>query len=287
MKKRLLLMLLIMLLIVFPFLCGVLLTSFSPYQEGNTVTKYLITYLVLISIVSIILFYITFYFKKSFVQPIKPALILFFIGFIILGIVGLKSAPDLTIAMLKHPEREHFRYILLIIGALLYGLFSFDVLRNNFLNINGKLKWGITAIVLITFFEMIMEFRHHYFYAENLQKWINSGNNSHDFSDYYDNWIICTLGAIGRLLIYILIIWISIRLYRLKRTIIWNPILTTFLAVFGVISSIVMIFFFAFDIAAPPQFGFLMIFFIPGIPFLLLYWLGVGLLTKRPESINT
>ena len=45
MKKRLLLMLLIMLLIVFPFLCGVLLTSFSPYQEGNTVTKYLITYL--------------------------------------------------------------------------------------------------------------------------------------------------------------------------------------------------------------------------------------------------
>ena len=75
MKKRLLLMLLIMLLIVFPFLCGVLLTSFSPYQEGNTVTKYLITYLVLISIVSIILFYITFYFKKSFVQPIKPALI--------------------------------------------------------------------------------------------------------------------------------------------------------------------------------------------------------------------
>jgi hypothetical protein len=33
----------------------------------------------------------------------------------------------------------------------------------------------------------------------------------------------------------------------------------------------------------PKELGFLMLFFIPGLPFLIMYWIGVALLTKTSK----
>lgn len=142
-----------------------------------------------------------------------------------------------------------------------------------------------TLIVFIIVVEMIWEFTHHYLYPEKLQQWVDAGKKVEDFSKHYDDAATGTIGAFGRLLMYAIILWLSIQLYKLKRTNIWNPILLTFLCGLGILSSIVFILYFLFGIETPKPLGFLLLFFIPGLPFLLLYWMGVGLLTKQPKTI--
>ena len=73
---------------------------------------------------------------------------------------------------------------------------------------------------------------------------------------------------------------LSIRLYKIKRIGIWNPIIITFLCILGIISSIAFFLYGAYNIEIPKALGFLMLFFIPGLPFLIMYWIGVALLTK-------
>ena len=126
-----------------------------------------------------------------------------------------------------------------------------------------------------------MTFHHHYYYPESLKVWVENGNKAEDFSKNYDNNIVGTIGAIGRLTIYTIILWLSIGLYKIRKVNLWNPILTSFFCVLGIISSVLMFLFFNSGIETPKELGFSIIFFIPGIPFLILYWIGVALMTRN------
>ncbi|MBS1558850.1 MAG: hypothetical protein JST69_08985 [Bacteroidetes bacterium] len=291
--KKILKTIVIILLILFPFLGGALLSKHTPYTEGNSMTIFVALYLVLVFVVLLSLIFITTKYKHSFVQPVLPGILLFVLGCVMTGIAGLAVAPDLSIKMLEHPEREHFRYILLFIGALFYGLFFVQLLTKNVLQLNNRFKWVMIILFALTMTELLWEFSYHYFYPEGLKNWIDKGNKAEDFAKSYDNWRSIITGAIGRFLIYVLMLWLSLRLYKIHRIAIWSLIINTFLCVLGIVSSIAFFLYGAYNIETPKEFGFLILFIIPGLPFLIMYWIGIALLTKtnklttsEPKPIN-
>jgi hypothetical protein len=272
------------LLVIFPFLGGVLISKYTPYTEGNSMMNFVLIYAAFILVTASLLFYITHRFKQSFVQPTRPGIILFFIGCIMLGIAGLAAPPDLSIKMLEHPEREHCRYILLFIGAILFGLYFLDLLINDRLQLKGTQKWIAITLFILAMIELIWEFSHHYSYPEGLKEWVGKGNKVEDFSKNYDDWKVGTTGAIGRFIIFMLTFWLSVTLYKARKIRIWNPILNSFFCILGITSAVVMFLYFTYELHPPKALDFLFIFFIPGIPFLLMYWIGVALLTKKPQQ---
>lgn len=139
----------------------------------------------------------------------------------------------------------------------------------------------MAVFATLAFCEFIWEFTHHYSYPEGLKEWINQDKSVEEFGKNYDNSTMITIGALGRYFQYLLIIWLSLQLYKLKQIKIWNPIINIILSLLGIVSATV-IYITQFNI--PKGFEILLFFFIPGFPFLLLYWLGVALLTKFKKS---
>ncbi len=270
----------IILLILFPFLGGALLSKHSPYTDGNSMTNFAIIYSLFVLCSALVLLYLTNKFKRFLVQPVLPGILLFFVGCVMMGIAGLAAPPDLTIKMLEHPEREHCRYIVLFIGAIFFGLYFINLFIHNSLQLKNTFKWIMIAIFTLAMVELLWEFSHHYLYPEGLKEWVDNGNKAEDFNKAYDDWKMITTGAIGRFFIYILMLWLSLRLYKIRRIAIWNPIINTFLCLLGIFSSIAFFLYGAYNIEIPKELGFFMLFTIPGLPFLIMYWIGVALLTK-------
>lgn len=167
-------------------------------------------------------------------------------------------------------------------AAILFGAFSLYLLKRNLLETKTTIaRLIITLVFILAFVEFIWEFTHHYLYPEALKDWIDNGNKFEEFGKTYDNITIINIGVLGRLIQFSLIIWLSIHLYNLRHTKIWSPVLTILFGIVGLASAIVIYF---TEMNIPKGFEILFLFFIPGIPFLLLYWLGVGLLTHLKKS---
>ncbi|MFT3794189.1 hypothetical protein [Flavobacterium sp.] len=279
---KMLRILLTLILILFPFWGGALISGYTPYKEGNSVAHYAIIYCTVIIVAALILFYLTFRFKNAFIQPVLPGIILFFIGVIMLGIAGLAAGPDLSVKMLEHPEREHFRYVLLSVGAFLFCFYFINLFIGQALNLKAFSKGLMIVLFAVSMAEMLWEFNHHYHYPEGLKLWIESGHKAEDFNKNYDNHDVGSIGAVGRLAIYSLILWLSVGMYKMRKINLWNPILTAFFCGLGILSSITTFAYFKFGIEMPKEMGFLIVFFIPGIPFLILYWIGIAMLTRKP-----
>ena len=139
----------------------------------------------------------------------------------------------------------------------------------------------MALIATVVFAEFIWEFIHHYHYPEALKEWINQGKSVEEFTENYDNATILAIATIGRYLQYLLIIWLSLLLYKLKQIKIWNPIVMTIFGLMGFVSATVI---YVTQFNIPKGFEILLFFFIPGFTFLLLYWLGVALLTKFKKN---
>lgn len=278
MKKKILLTLAALVLIILPFLIGTSIGKYSPYVEANSFQTYVIIWatisIALMSIVSLLLKY----YPQSFE---RIGALLFLLICPILGIIGLVEAPDLSLKMLEHPEREHLRYIFLFIAAIFFGFFFCLLLKENSFKVKYSTKWIMAVLATLAFAEFIWEFNHHYSYPEGLKEWISQGKKVEEFVKNYDNIAIVNIGVFGRLIQFSLIIWLSLTLYKLRQINIWNPIITTLLCLLGIVSATVI---YITQMHIPKGFEILFLFFIPGIPFLLLYWLGVAVLTKLKKS---
>ena len=114
-----------------------------------------------------------------------------------------------------------------------------------------------------------------------MKEWIANGKKVEEFGKKYDNITIINIGVLGRLIQFSLMIWLSIHLYKLRHIKIWNPIVTILFSLLGIVSATVI---YITQMNIPKGFEILFLFFIPGIPFLLLYWLGIGLLTQLKKS---
>ena len=281
MKKIILITLTVLVLIILPFLMAIAISKYSPYVETNSFQNYvIITTVVSFAIIAIVLLLIK-YLHQSFKKNLIGGILLFLLLYPLVGVYGLASAPDLSLTMLEHPEREHLRYILLFIALILFVGYVLFLLRSNFLKVKTSTGWIMTVIFIFAFTEYSWEFAHHYLYPEALKEWISQGKNANEFDKNYDNFNTLTIGVIGRYFQFASVIWLSLYLYRLQQIKIWCPILNVIFSILGIVSAtLVYITGFPF----PKGFEFLMIFFIPGISFFLLYWLGVALLTQVKKN---
>jgi len=281
MIKKILLILTTLILVILPFMAGISIGKYSPYVEANSFQTYVIIWAVVsIGLASTVLLLLK-YFHPTFNKIEVAGIFLILLLCPIFGIVGLATPPDLSLKMLEHPEREHLRYIFLFIAAVLFGIFSIFLLKRNSLEIKNMARWIMTLVFILAFVEFIWEFTHHYLYPEALREWIDNGKKFEEFGKAYDNVTFINIGVLGRLIQFSLIIWLSIRLYKLRLIKIWSPILTIIISLVGLTSAIVV---YITQMNFPKGFEILFLFFIPGIPFLLLYWLGVGLLTQFRKS---
>lgn len=281
MTKKILLILTTLILIILPFLVGIPTSKYSPYVDSNSFKTYVVIWTVISLAFVFIALVVSKYYTQLFGSLLVGGLLLFLLVCPIIGIIGLAVAPDLSLKMLEHPEREHLRYIFLFMAAILFGGFFLFLFKSNSLEIKNVARLIIALVFILAFIEFIWEFTHHYLYPEALKEWIDNGKNIEEFGKKYDNIIIINTGVLGRLIQFSLIIWLSIHLYKLRQIKIWSPIITIILGLFGLASAIVI---YITQMKIPKGFEILFLFFIPGIPFLLLYWLGVGLLTQFKKS---
>lgn len=269
-------------LFLLPFLMGIPLTKYTPYVDTNSFS----TYVIIWSILSLVLVAATVACSKYFssTNPLPATgMLLFFLVCPIFGIVGLAAAPDLSIKILEHPELEHLRYIFLFIAAILFGAFSYYLFKIDFLKNRNTTRRLFALLVILAFAEFIWEFSHHYSYPEAMKAWIGQGNQADTFSKQYDSLGVINLGVLGRLIQFSLIIWLAVLLYKQRYIRIWAPVLILLLGLIGIVTAVLIYF---TQMNLPKGFESLMLFFIPGIPFLLLYWLGVAWLTRsgKPAS---
>ena len=281
MTKKILITLATIILVILPFMVGISIGKYSPYVEANSFRTYVIIWAVVSIVLASTVLLLLKHFHQSFNKIAFAGIFLFLLLCPIFGIVGLVAPPDLSIKMLEHPEREHLRYSLLFIGAILFGFFFYFLLKGNSFKVKGSTKWIMAVFAILAFAEFIWEFNHHYSYPEALKEWINQGKNAEEFVKNYDNSTVIAIGVIGRYFHYLLIIWLSLQLYKLKQIKIWNPIVMTIFGLMGFVSATVI---YVTQFNIPKGFEILLFFFIPGFPFLLLYWLGVALLTKFKKS---
>ena len=269
-----------LLLVLLPFLVSIMIGKYSPYLETNSFLRYVVIWIaVSIAIVSIALL-IFKYFHESFEKISVGGMLLFLLACPLIGIFGLAAPPDLSLKLLEHPEREHFRYILLFIATIPFGAFVLFSFRSNSFKINKTFRWLMTVIFIFALAECIWEFTHHYLYPDALKEWISQGKKVEGFERNYDNSNVITIGVIGRYFQFVSVIWLSLHLYQLHQIKIWSPILNILFSLLGIVSATVI---FITQMNIPKGFEILFLFFIPGIPFILLYWLGVALLTKFPK----
>ena len=282
MNRKIVTTLVVLILVILPFLCAIAISPYSPYAETNSFRAYLIISAA-VSIASIlIVLRLLSYFHGSFEKIPVGGIILFLLLYPLVVIFGLASGPDLSLKMLEHPEREHLRYIMLFVALILFGGFVWWLYTYEALEIRKSTKWILAIILASAFAEYTWEFTHHYLYPEGLKEWVSQGKNAQDFSEHYDNIkTVRNLAVFGRYFQFMVVLWLSFHFYRLKQIKIWCLILNTLFSLLG-ITSATLVFINGFNF--PKGFEFLMLFFIPGIAFFLLYWLGVALLTKFRKS---
>lgn len=279
MAKKLLITLTTLILVILPFLIGILISKYSPYVDSNSFRTYVAIWTT-ISLAFVFMAWVVWkYYGQSFGSLLVGGLLLFLLAGPIMGIIGLAAAPDLSLKMLEHPEREHLRYIFLFLAAILFGIFALFLLKRNLLEIGSVAKSIVTLVFILAFVEFIWEFTHHYLYPEALKEWMGNGNRFEEFAKTYDKF---NVGVLGRLIQFSLIMWLSIHLYFMRHIKIWSPIVTTLFGLVGLASAIVI---YVTQMNIPKGFEILFLFFIPGMPFLLMYWLGVGLLAKVKKGV--
>lgn len=281
MTKKILITLTVLILIILPFLLAIPVSRYSPYIETNSIRTYvIISTAISVAAAAVVLLLLKRFYQPSQKIPVGGAL-LFLLLCPLTGIFGLASAPDLSLKMLEHPEREHLRYTFLFTALILFGGFILLLYKSGLSQIKKSAKWIITVILAVAFAEYTWEFSHHYLYPEGLKDWVSQGKDAADFDKNYDNIIILNIGAAGRYFQFAAVVWLSYHFYKLRRIKIWCPIINTIFSLLGIASAAVAS---VHGFPFPKRFEFLMLFFIPGIPFFLLYWLGVALLTKFKKS---
>lgn len=263
-----------MLVAILPFLSKGMISPYSPYFEGNSFSTYITCCVAYAFLVTIILYFIL---DKALPKPIRYAgVLLFFIGVFITAIIGLALPPDLSINMLKHPEREHFRYLMLAFSLLFFSVAFMLIMKEKWNDFPKWNKW-IVVFFIGALIEMSWEFYHHYYFPENLQVWINQGKQADEFVKHYDNFTMVRFGAIGRIFQYTVVAWLGYILLQCRYIKLWSLIPIVVFCILGIIAAVLV---FTYGFSVPKNVQIFLLFFIPGISFLLLYWMGVALISK-------
>lgn len=279
MIKKILHVIVIIFLLPLPFIgSGDILKKFSPYFDENGLGLYIVLSIACGLVSAISAYYVT---NKALAKPLLLAgALLFVIGISMTSVAGLGAQPDFSPNMLQHPEREHYRYALLFLNALLFAVAFFIIIRNSWSTAAPWHRW-IVLLFIPAFAEWLWEFPHHFFLSDHLQQWINQGKNAADFMVNYTPESALRMGGIGRVLQYLVILWLAYMLFKsgvLKK---WVLIVLTVFCAIGCFTGIAVA---VLGYASFAKLQILMLFFIPAGPFVLSYWTGLALLSKKQKA---
>jgi hypothetical protein len=263
----------LILLALVPFLGTAFVAGYSPYREGNTLESYIAASFAA-GFVSLLVLLLALNRKLS-TAVMAGGFMFFLIGLIMASVLGL-GPPQIGPEMLQHTEREHYRYFILLLNAALFTAGFLLIAKERKQEFSSWNRWllvlFVPAMVLLS-----LELVYHYHYAEGLKAWIEQGERAEGFEKHYDNQTVVNLGCIGRCFQYGFLALFFLVLHRFNHIRKGTLITLIFLSAVGMISAITIL---VHGMQLPTAIQFLLAFFIPGAPFLLLYWAGMSLLTK-------
>jgi hypothetical protein len=265
-------------LVLLPIAGIIMLAKFSPYFNENTWGTFISVWFVYLAVAILATWLIA---RKTLHRPLfYGGFILTLIGAALVAVGGLGAPPDFGSVMLLHPDREHFRYIALMLAGIFFALGTILVLRHYWYTFPKWNRW-IAFFLALSLIEMGWEFIHQYQTHDHLKTWVEKGYKTDDFAVNYFNQVVYNMGCVGRIGQYIFISWFCFILVQAKQVRIWVFIVITFFCILGLISAVgIMI----TSMHLPKQIEILMIMFIPASPLALLYWTGLAVLTNHPKQ---
>ncbi len=274
MLKTILRVVALVVLALVPFLGTALVARYSPYLEGNTLSIYIAASFV--AGFGALLVLLVALNRKLPTAIMAGGLMFFALGVIMASVLGL-GPPQNGIEMLQHTEREHYRYFLLLLNAALFTV-GFLLIAKDRKQEFGR--WNVWLLLLLVPAIAIMtwELVYHYHYAEGLAAWIGQGERAEGFGEHYDNQTVVNLGCLGRLFQYGFLVLFFFVLHRFNHIRKGTMIFLMVMCTLGLITMIIIL---VNGQKLPKAIEFLFFFFIPGAPFLMMYWAGMSVLTKR------
>lgn len=284
MWKKILSFVISVILIIAPILgVQILLQKFSSVTSQN-LTSYILACVIYALASSIILYFVL---NKNLPKALLlGGEFLFLGGAIATAAIALRE-PDMSPTVLQNTTRDHFRYLILFLLAVINCYAFFKILKPLWNDLPNIHKWILPIFILATI-GFFYEFIHQYFYSDNLKNWIDTGKNAADFNSiYFDNFNTKTFG-LGRIFQYLCIGWLGLILMRFNRLKKWSFGILAFLCTIGVLIGVRLSWVDAEAIfkgeVFPKGWEILNLFVLPAAPFMLLYWTSIALLSKKTKS---
>jgi hypothetical protein len=265
-------------LVILPIAGIIMLAKYSPYFNENPWGTFISVWFVYLAVSVLATWLIA---RKTLDRPLfYGGFLLTLIGAALVAVGGLGAPPDFGPVMLLHPDREHFRYIALMLAGIFFALGTILILRHYWPTIPKWNRW-IVFFLALSLIEMGWEFIHQYQTHDHLKIWVEKGYKTDDFAVNYFNQSVLNFGAVGRICQYIFISWFCFILMQAKQVRIGVFIIISFFCLLGLISAVGII---ITAMHLPKKMEMLMIMFIPASPLALLYWLGLALLTTHKKQ---
>lgn len=264
-------------MVILPIAGIIFLAKNSPYYNENAWGPFISVWFVYLAVSVFTTWLIA---RKTLARPLfYGGFSLSLIGAALVAVGGLGAAPDFGPNMLLYPEREHFRYISLMVAGMLFSLGTIVVLRHYWHTFHKWNRW-IAFFLAFALIEMGWEFIHQYQTHDHLKIWLEKGFKSENFAADYFNQSVLNFGAAGRICQYIFISWFCFILMQAKQLRSWVFLIITIFCILGLISAVGII---ITAMHLPKKIEILMIMFIPASPLALLYWTGLALLTTNSK----
>lgn len=283
MWKKILSFVISVILIIAPILgVQILLQKFSSVTSQN-LTSYILACVIYALASSIILYFVL---NKNLPKALLlGGAFLFLGGAIATAAIALRE-PDMSPSVLQNTTRDHFRYLILFLLAVITCYAFFKILKPLWNDLPNIHKWILPIFILATI-GFFYEFIHQYFYSDNLKNWIDTGKNAADFNSiYFDNFNTKTFG-LGRVFQYLSIGWLGLILVRLNKIKKWSMVIFALLCTIGLFVGFRLVTIDATLVtkgeAFPKGWEILNLFVLPAAPFLILYWTSIALLTKQAK----
>lgn len=283
MWKKILSFVISVILIIAPILgVQILLQKFSSVTSQN-LTSYILACVIYALASSIILYFVL---NKNLPKALLlGGAFLFLGGAIATAAIALRE-PDMSPTVLQNTTRDHFRYLILFLLAVINCYAFFKILKPLWNDLPNIHKWILPIFILATI-GFFYEFIHQYFYSDNLKNWIDTGKNAADFNSiYFDNFNTKTFG-LGRVFQYLSIGWLGLILVRLNKIKKWSMVIFALLCTIGLFVGFRLVTIDATLVtkgeAFPKGWEILNLFVLPAAPFLILYWTSIALLTKQAK----
>ena len=283
MWKKILSFVISVILIIAPILgVQILLQKFSSVTSQN-LTSYILACVIYALASSIILYFVL---NKNLPKALLlGGAFLFLGGAIATAAIALRE-PDMSPTVLQNTTRDHFRYLILFLLAVITCYAFFKILKPLWNDLPNIHKWILPIFILATI-GFFYEFIHQYFYSDNLKNWIDTGKNAADFNSiYFDNFNTKTFG-LGRVFQYLSIGWLGLILVRLNKIKKWSMVIFALLCTIGLFVGCRLVTIDATLVtkgeAFPKGWEILNLFVLPAAPFLILYWTSIALLTKQTK----